>query len=254
MADTILRGAGFYGAIASTAKNVVLRYIEEDEKGIKGDQTKTLVAAVGISPPLGSKAQKLYSAMQTKKFDADVIAKRGFGLTADGKLNPSPSYDVAGKLIAVATNFPADRVVDKVNNVAEALDARNKTWQRIALGLGWNSYSVGVVNEEDDLIKAEAKAVRKKEGTEKAKATRELKSLAKQEKEVRKLDSIANLPEDQIEAYYLNEEIKKQEEKVRKLDSIANLPEDKIEAYYAEKENKKRTAALKRKIRKQMMR
>jgi len=253
MADTILRGAGFYGAIASTAKNVVLRYIEEEEKGIKGDQTKTLVAAVGISPPLGSKAQKLYSAMQTKKFDADVIAKRGFGLTADGKLNPSPSYDVAGKLIAVATNFPADRVVDKVSNVAEALDARNKTWQRIALGLGWNSYSVGVVNEEDDLIKAEAKAVRKKESTEKAKATRKLKSLAKQEKEVRKLDSIANLPEDQIEAYYLNEEIKKQEEKVRKLDSIANLPEDKIEAYYAEKENKKRTAALKRKIKKQMM-
>ncbi len=254
MADTILRGTGLYGAIASTAKNVVLRYIEEEEKGIKGDQTKTLVTAVGISPPLGSKAQKLYSAMQTKKFDADVIAKRGFGLTADGKLNPSPSYDVAGKLIAVATNFPADRVVDKVNNVAEALDARNKTWQRIALGLGWNSYSVGVVNEEDDLIKAEAKAARKKEGTEKAKATRKLKSIAKQEKEVRKLDSIANLPEDQIEAYYLNEEIKKQEEKVRKLDSIANLPEDKIEAYYAEKENKKREAALKRKIRKQMMR
>jgi hypothetical protein len=250
MADTILRGAGFYGAIASTAKNVVLRYIEEDEKGIKGDQTKTLVAAVGISPPLGSKAQKLYSAMQTKKFDADVIAKRGFGLTADGKLNPSPSYDVAGKLIAVATNFPADRVVDKVNNVAEALDARNKTWQRIALGLGWNSYSVGVVNEEDDLIKAEAKAVRKKEGTEKAKATRKLKSIAKQEAENRKLDSIANLSDEELIKYYENEELAKIEKKNKELDSIANLPDDKLVEYYQDKERKKELAKLKRKIKK----
>lgn len=253
MADTILRGSGITGAIVSTAKNVAMRYIAEEEKGIKGDHAKTLVAGFGISPPIGSKAQKFYSAIQTKKYDADVITKRGWGLTEGGKLNPSPKYDIAGKLIAVATNFPADRVVDKVNNVSEMLDSRNKTWQRIALGLGWNSYSVGVINEEDDLIKAEAKKVRKKEGIEKGKASRALKSIAKQEKEVRKLDSIANLPEDQIEAYYLNEEIKKQEEKVKKLDSIANLPEDKIEAYYAEKENKKRTAALKRKIKKQMM-
>lgn len=253
MADTILRGSGITGAIVSTAKNVVMRYIAEEEKGIKGDHTKTLIAGLGISPPIGSKAQKFYSAIQTKKYDADVIAKRGWGLTDNGKLNPSPKYDIAGKLIAVATNFPADRVVDKVNNVAEMLDSRNKTWQRVALGLGWNSYSVGVINEEDDLIKAEGKAVRKKEGIEKGKASRVAKSIAKQEEKVRKLDSIAKLPEDQIEQYYLNEEIKKQEEKVRKLDSISKLPADQIEAYYAEKESKKKTAALKRKIRKQMM-
>ena len=251
MTDTILRGSGIYGAIASTAKNVVMQYIAEEEKGIKGDQTKTFVAALGISPPIGSKAQKLHSVMRIRKSDADVIAKRGWGLTENGKLNPSPNYDIAGKLIAITTNFPADRVVDKVNNVAEMLDSRNKAWQRIALGLGWNSYSVGVINEEDDLIKAEGKKARAKEGAKKAQATRLANSIKKQEEKVRKLDSISKLPEDQIEQYYLNEEIKKQEEKVRKLDSISKLPDDQINAYYAEKENKKKAAALKRKIKKQ---
>ena len=65
-----------------------------------------------------------------------------------------------------------DRVVDELKSISEALDERNKAWQRIALALGWKTWDVGVRNEEADLIKSEAKERRKEEGKKKAAETR----------------------------------------------------------------------------------
>lgn len=178
MLDTILRGTGVYGAIVSTVKNTLNQYIKQEKKGFKGDQAKTIISALGISPPIGSKAQKLYSAIQTYTFDKDVIKKEGFSLTKDGKFSPSPAYDIAGKLTAATTNFPLDRLVDKANNVAEILDERNALWQKVALGLGWKPFDVGVKNEEEELIKAEAKATRKFESAVKSVETRQLNKEA----------------------------------------------------------------------------
>jgi hypothetical protein len=178
MLDTILRGTGVYGAIVSTVKNTLNQYIKQEKKGFKGDQAKTIISALGISPPIGSKAQKLYSAIQTYTFDKDVIKKEGFSLTKDGKFSPSPTYDIAGKLTAATTNFPLDRLVDKANNVAEILDERNALWQKVALGFGWKPFDVGVKNEEEELIKAEAKATRKFESAVKSVETRQLNKEA----------------------------------------------------------------------------
>lgn len=225
MADTILRGTGIAGAVVSTAKNTLMKFLEEREKGFKGDQGKTIVSAFGISPPIGSKASKLYSAIKTDKIDKDVIAKRGFDVLADGKLNLSPSYDVAGKLVAVGTNFPLDRVVDKVNNVAEMLDARNAAWQRVALGLGWKPFDVGAENEEEDLIRSEAKTKRKDDSYEKSYKNRIIKKAELQSKidnmsdeEYSKYqDSIADVKEKKLER---RRRIWEETEKVR--DSIKN--------------------------------
>jgi hypothetical protein len=195
MADTILRGTGITGAIVSTAKNTLTRFFEEREKGFKGDQAKTIVAALGISPPIGSKAAKLYSAINTEKIDKDIIAKRGMDVTLDGQLNLSPSYDIAGKVVASTTNFPLDRVVDKVNNVAEVLDSRNKTWQRVALALGWKAFDVGTLNEGEDLIRAEAKAERKEASSLKAVKSR----IVKKDKLRRRLE---NMTSEEEEFYY----------------------------------------------------
>lgn len=182
MADTILRGTGIAGAVVSTAKNALTTFLEEREKGFKGDQGKTIVSAFGISPPIGSKASKLYSAIKTDKIDKDVIAKRGFDILDDGRLNLSPSYDIAGKLVAVGTNFPLDRVVDKVNNVSEMLDNRNAAWQRVALGLGWKPFDIGAANEEEDRIRVEAKATRKDESSIKSAEKRIIKKAALQDR------------------------------------------------------------------------
>jgi hypothetical protein len=201
MADTILRGTGITGAIVSTAKNVLTKFFEEREKGFKGDQAKTIVAALGISPPIGSKAAKLYSAINTEKIDKDIIDKRGMDVTLDGQLNLSPSYDIAGKVVASTTNFPLDRLVDKVNNVSEVLDSRNKTWQRVALALGWKAFDVGTLNEGEDLIRAEAKAERKEESSiesakkriiKKAKLQERLRDMSIEEKDQYR-DSLRNV-------------------------------------------------------------
>jgi hypothetical protein len=180
--DTILRGSGLAGAVVATLKNVYLKYNEESEKGFKADYAKVLIEAANVAPPLGSKFTKAYGAMRTVAFEKDVIAKRGWSVTADGRLNLSPAYTALGQGVEAATNLPINRFVTKVNNLSEAMDSRNKSWQRIALAVGYNPYVIGAKNEENDIIKAEAKAQRKIEGKEKAAETR-----AKKKEEFAKL-------------------------------------------------------------------
>lgn len=176
--DTLLRGSGLGGAIVATIKNIAKTYLEEKEKGFKADFGKVLIEAANIAPPLGSKFQKGFGAMRTNEFEKDVIAKRGFSLIEDGRLNVSPSYMVLGQTVEAATNLPLNRLVTKVDNVAEALDSRNQSWQRIALLLGYKPYAVGARNEEADIIKEAGKATRKEEGKIKAAETRQAKKEA----------------------------------------------------------------------------
>ena len=172
MMDTILRGSGLAGAVVSSIKNALIRYNNEEKKGFTADHTYTLLELISVSPPIGSKAKKVYGSIQTKRFERDVIAERGYDVTIDGKFNLSPSYSVAGDLVSGFTNFPLDRMVAEVQAITEALDNRNTDWQRLALWLGWRSWDVNAKNEEHDLIKAEAKERRKIEGIEKGKKTR----------------------------------------------------------------------------------
>jgi hypothetical protein len=172
--DTILRGSGMAGAVVATLKNVYLKYNDENKKGFKAEYAKVLTEAANIAPPLGSKFTKMMGAMNTREFEKDVIAKRGWDVTQNGRLSLSPSYSVLGKTAEAATNLPLDRFVTKVNNLSEALDSRNKSWQRIALAIGYSPYVVGVKNEEADIIKAEAKEERKIAGKEKAIETRKI--------------------------------------------------------------------------------
>ena len=181
MMDSILRGSGLAGAVLSTFKNAVLRYQREEEKGFTADHTYTLIELANVSPPIGSKLRKIYSGIQTKKFEKDAIAERGFNVTIDGKFNLSPSYQVAGDVISGFTNLPLDRLVAEVNAVTEALDNRNTVWQRIALGIGYRSWDVNAKNEEHDLLKEEGKVRRKEEGKIKAKETRARKRKEKYE-------------------------------------------------------------------------
>jgi hypothetical protein len=173
MTDSVLKGSGVRGAVIATLKNTITEYFKQEEKGFTADHTYTILQALSLSPPIGSKARKLYSAIQTKKFERDVLTARGFDVTADGKLNLGPAYSIIGSLASATVNLPLDRVVDELNSIVEALDSRNTTWQRIALALGWKTWDVGAKNEENDLIKTEAKAKRKEEGKAKAKKTRE---------------------------------------------------------------------------------
>jgi hypothetical protein len=134
-----------------------------------------------ISPPIGSKARKVHSAIQTRKFEKDEIAARGWGVVADGRLDLGPNWTILGKVLSASVNLPLDRIVDELTSVSEAFDARNKAWQRIALGLGWKTWDVGAKEESAEAIKEAAKEERKEAGVEKAKETRAEKKREEQE-------------------------------------------------------------------------
>jgi hypothetical protein len=172
MSDSVVRGTGIYGAIFTTLKNSFLTWEREKEKGFTGDQTKTILELANLSPAIGSKLRKVYSGIQAYSFDRDVIEKHPWSVTIDGRFNPSSTYSILANVASAGLNLPLDRALAEARGVAEMLDDRNSKLQRIALGLGWRTWNVGAKNEEFDLIKADAKVVRKKEGREKAKVTR----------------------------------------------------------------------------------
>ena len=171
MIDSLLKGSGLTGAVIATVKNTIMEYIKQEEKGFMGKHAYTMIQALGISPPMSSKARKLYSAATAKNFNKDAMV-RGADVIADGRLNLSPWYSIFGNLASATVNLPLDRVVDEVTSISEALDSRNTMWQRIALGMGWKTWDVGAKNEYHDLLEIEGEKQRKIDGTAKGKKTR----------------------------------------------------------------------------------
>ena len=161
MTDSIIRGTGIYGAVVTTIKNTFNTWKREADKGFKGDQAKTILEAANISPAIGSKLRKIYSAIQAYQFDKAVMEKHPWSVTIDGKFNPSATYSVIGSLASATLNLPLDRALAEARGVAEMFDNRNSEMQRIALALGWRTWNVGAENEEFDLIKMEAKQAKK---------------------------------------------------------------------------------------------
>jgi hypothetical protein len=158
MSDTILRGSGLYGAAVSTIKNVIMKFIEQEKKGWNADHTYTVIEAVNLSPPIGSKLRKLYSAIQTYKFNKKIMfGPKGMGFDID-----NPTYDAFGNIVSAVTNLPLDRAIKKVRNVRASLDERNSSWQRIATLLGWTTWDVGIENYDVEKAKDKADGVIRK--------------------------------------------------------------------------------------------
>jgi hypothetical protein len=204
--DSIVRGTGLLGGVLVTLKNVIKKYREEEPKGYKADYTKVLLEATNISPPIGSKVRKVYTALQQTKFDKDLIKERGWGVMQDGRVHLGPLYSVAGKAAEVTTNLPMDRLVTKIENVSQAMNSQNKAWQRVLIGLGWNPRSLGVGDTPGDIkIEATAKEVRKEEGKIKGAETR-----------ARTKDSIRALPIARRIEIKREAALKRREEKLKK--------------------------------------
>jgi len=171
--DSVLRGTGFAGGVISTFKNVGLKYFEEQAKKNQADYADVVLEFANMSPPIGSKLKKTYSALQQTKFDKDLIKERGWGVMQDGRVHLGPMYSVSGKLVEVGTNFPMDRLVNKVENISQTFNAENTAIQRIATGLGYAPWTVGVKGTKGDiLIKEKAKEKRAEEGFVKSIVTR----------------------------------------------------------------------------------
>ena len=50
-------------------------------------------------------------------------------------------------LISAGTNAPTDKIYYKIESLRQVMDSELASWQRIAIGLGWRDWQVGVENE-----------------------------------------------------------------------------------------------------------
>jgi hypothetical protein len=136
MADSILFGLGFGGAFISTVKNVMRVVMQESDKK-SPDYEEAVWEIFGVSPVLDAKVRKLRTTAKTFSWNMEDIKQRGWSLD-------NPAYLAISQLISAGTNIPLDRVMRKMMNMRQAMDEETRTWQRVALMLGWTGWSVGL--------------------------------------------------------------------------------------------------------------
>ena len=111
------------------------------------------------------------------------------GLTVT--LIENPNLSIAANWTEALTNIPVARVVNKANNVEEALNSNNDIWQRVALVSGWSRWSVGVEDEELKAAKEAAKEKRSEQKkVEQKKQKEEKKKKEEQEKKKKGIKTV----------------------------------------------------------------
>ena len=173
MVDSVLSGIGYGGKAVSTMKNTLITFLDQRKRGFNADHTYTILQLLGFSPPIGSKLRKIYSSIQTDKFNKDVFLRRGFTLD-------NPIWSAVGNVVEGITNLPLGRLSQKMLNIDNALDANNNWWQRAALVLGWNTWDLGIRDADIEGIKAEIKVEKKAKSKENAKIKKEIKKKEKE--------------------------------------------------------------------------
>jgi len=140
MLDSILRGSGVYGAVASTLKNIVVEVGNQASKD-RPDFTVAAQRALSISPPIDSKMRKIMGAARAFSYKTTRDKMKGFGLD-------NPAYYATGQVVSAAFNLPLDRVIRKADNLRVAVDNDTKYWQSIALMLGYSQWDLGLIQSE----------------------------------------------------------------------------------------------------------
>ena len=62
----------------------------------------------------------------------------------------NPSYSAAAKVIAATTNVPVDRLLQKAQNLEDAMDDQNQWWKRAAMFLGWPEWQLRSTKEASE--------------------------------------------------------------------------------------------------------
>mgnify|MGYP003625482320 CR=1 FL=1 len=154
--DSILRGAGVWGAVVATIKNMAIASHREREKDWNGDESSVLVEALNLSPPLGIKARKLVNAEKTLNYNKKVIKiMETFDID-------NPMWSAYTSRIEAVTNIPLNRLYNKTQNIRQALNNQNSAYQRALMFMGWSQYNLGIENQKMDDIKNKSKKKKRK--------------------------------------------------------------------------------------------
>ena len=144
IADTFLRGSGVGGAAVATMKNIIMEIIKQKESK-RPDYTKAALKLTTLSPPVDTKIRKLMSAGRAFTYKQSLKDMNSLGVDID-----NPAALATGQVLSAIANLPADRAILKMQNVKGALDTEYEAWQRIAMGLGFADWQLGI---EDDKSK-----------------------------------------------------------------------------------------------------
>jgi hypothetical protein len=200
MLDSLLRGSGLAGAVVSTVKNVIIKFMHESEKVTDDnymtdpDWTNVVVEGLNISPPIGIKARKIHSALKTWEYNDDIIEHM------DKTDIDNPMWEAVFNTTEALTNAPTHRLYNKFMNIREAMDNDNEMWQRVAMLMGWSRWSFGIQNQDVVDAKGEVKEIREEDKA----ARREIK---KQEREAEKAAEEAA-----VEQGFIDDQEKEREE------------------------------------------
>ena len=176
--DSFLRGTGIYGALASTLKNTAVQWHIQSQKAKEGfrrdDVMKIAQEAINLSPPIGSKVRKIVSAYRQKSFAKSVGDNLKYRLE-------NPMLGVGSNIIEGVTNIPLARLLNKANNLEEAITSDHETWKRVAMVLGWSRWELGLQDEEVEAAREKVKEEKKVEREEKKKIKKEEEKKKKEE-------------------------------------------------------------------------
>ena len=179
MVDNFVGGFGIGGQAVVTVKGTIQEFFKQEGKDWGSDHAYTILRLFGLSPTIGSKGRKVYSAIQTNKFNKEVMEEMSL-LNVD-----NPAYSIFGNLVSAVFNVPLDRLVKKVDNIDAAITEDINTWQRIALMMGWNTWDLGIKDQDILDLKEE---IKEKKKIEKEKDKKKKKEEKKKEKEKEKIE------------------------------------------------------------------
>lgn len=151
--DSFLKGTGMYGVAVSTAKNAIIKFIEQEqrkEEGKRPDYAYVLLEVLNISPPVGIKARNFYGALKNYEYNAKYIGAAGWDLN-------NPAIDIGSAALDALLNIPALSTVTTMRDISAAFDEDLEVMTRLALIAGWHTWDLNLQDKELNKIKAEIK-------------------------------------------------------------------------------------------------
>ena len=165
--DTILRGSGIYGVAISTLKNMMIKFLEQREKGYNKDESAVIMEMLNFSPVVGIKARKIVNAEKTLNYNKKVIDEmETFDID-------NPQWSAVTNYVESITTAPVNRLYQKTINLRNAADNNYTALQRALFFSGYTTWSLDLGDTEKmEKIKSDIKEKKKKEKKNKKKKNR----------------------------------------------------------------------------------
>ena len=220
MIDSQLKGLGIGGAAVLALKSTLMELGKQHAKK-RPEYDEAVFDLLNFSPPLGSKVNKIRGGLRSFSWNKKEMKEKGFSLD-------NPSYLAGAQVVTGLTNIPLDRVAKKINNVRGIVNEESALWQKVALGLGWSTWDVGlgyyggfdaakVLTPEEEKVKEiddMKKLTKTKEQVDMlldlGLSKKEIKALGKEQARVEKIIELQNAEAEPKKEAEVKEEIKEE--------------------------------------------